>query len=96
MLWKTPTLDVLSLTAISMITDGGRRLKEWGMQHSYRVTVSRINEGLHDPPFETMTAQKVTLTADGTLEIHDNSSVRMFHYQTWDSVEIKRSGKPEA
>jgi hypothetical protein len=35
------------------------------------VTISRINEGLNDPPEITMNAHTVTLKPDGSLWVQD-------------------------
>ena len=61
----------------------------------YRVTVSRVNEGMNDAPYVTMTANRIILDADGRLAIEGEGGGHSFSSNLWDGVEIERLS-PEA
>ena len=56
----------------------------------FSVTVSRINEGEHEAPYETITAQSDTLSANGDLLIAGNGRSRRYSADAWDEFEVKR------
>jgi hypothetical protein len=56
----------------------------------YSVTVSRINEGINQSPFETWTAHTISVTPDGSLSISGVSSGRSLSAGLWDGFEVKR------
>ena len=55
----------------------------------FRVTVSRINEGLHDEPYITFEAHTVVVSPDGRLSITSEKG-RIFSAGSWDGFELKR------
>lgn len=58
------------------------------------VTVSRINEGLHETPYITLQARSVTVHPDGTLAIKEAHGERHFVASGWDRFEVKRTRMP--
>lgn len=63
------------------------------LSHTFEVTVSRVNEGPNDPPYETHTAQSVSVGPDGRLNIQRDGSSRSL--VGWDSFEVRRITKSE-
>ena len=61
-----------------------------GDKNLLTVTVSRINEGMHQPDSFTMDAHTVHVTPDGTLDIRGESRGKTLQASLWESVEVKR------
>jgi hypothetical protein len=56
----------------------------------YSVTVSRINEGMNQPPYETWTAHTITVTPNGSLSIEGAKNGHTLTAGLWDGFEVKR------
>jgi hypothetical protein len=53
---------------------------------THEITVSRINEGLYDPPYETWTGVKhIEVTPDGSLDFtcENKHGRRLSAHQAW-------------
>jgi len=59
------------------------------------VRVSRIAEGMHDPPYETIAANGVVVEPDGSLSIRSTSGSRSLSAGLWDGFEVKRTSMPD-
>jgi hypothetical protein len=57
--------------------------------HLYSVTVSRINEGMNDPPYVNMAAKRVTIDPNGSLSIEAVEGGRTLSAGLWDGFEVK-------
>jgi len=60
------------------------------LTHEFEVIVSRINEGLHQEPYETFQASDIRVGPDGTLHINTASGSRTLSPGLWEAFEVKR------
>jgi hypothetical protein len=56
----------------------------------FSVSVSRINDGVHDPKSVTIVARHVTLEENGALVIWSEHSGNSFSASHWDTIEVKK------
>ena len=61
-----------------------------GNRDQFSVTISRINDGPRDSPYETVSAHRITLDPDGTLVVYGEIRGRTFSAGVWNSIEIRR------
>jgi hypothetical protein len=57
----------------------------------YEVVVSRINEPAHAGPYETVIADHVEITPDGSLYLSwgkDGKEGRFFSFGLWDGIKV--------
>jgi hypothetical protein len=57
----------------------------------FTITVSRINESANKAPYETMAAESVVMSEDGTLTIKGDGRSHSFTSGTYDGFEVKRA-----
>jgi hypothetical protein len=56
----------------------------------FSVTISRVNENMHDDPYFTMEAHSLTVKPDGSLYVEGQRENRGFSGGLWDGFEVKR------
>ena len=60
------------------------------LTHEFEVTVSRVNEGLHEEPYETFRATSISLDEEGNLQINTATGASMMGATLWGGFEVKR------
>lgn len=60
------------------------------LTHEFEITVSRVNEGLHDEPYETFRAVSVSVDSEGNLRIGTKTGERLISATLWGGFEVKR------
>jgi hypothetical protein len=55
----------------------------------FSVTVSRINEGANEEPFQTWTGHSLSVGRDGSLSIQWEDGSRLLSAGLWDGFEVK-------